>query len=306
MSKFDVIIIGGGTAGLSAALILGRARKHTLVCGSGAPRNAPSHQVHNFFTRDGINSAELLRIGQEQLAPYQGVQFQTEPVVHAYKRDNGFEVTLESGNQVEARRLLLATGVIDELPAIAGLQELWGISALLCPYCHGWEVQDQPIALYGKGQVGFDLCVLLKGWSDDLVLCTDGSADLTDEQRLLLDKHNIPVREEKIDRFEGKDGHLNAIVFADKSVLARSAIYLPPLQQQRSELPKQLGCDIENGFVKVDECGQTSIQGVYAAGDMIAPMMQSLPYASFIGMRAGGFINQELLIEDFDSSKMLS
>ncbi|MEH2338818.1 MAG: FAD-dependent oxidoreductase [Nostoc sp.] len=137
------------------------------------------------------------------------------------------------------------------------------------------------------------------------MLCTDGPADLTDEQRRLLVKHNIPVREEKIDRSEGKDGHLNAIVFAD-TVLARSAIYLHPLQQQRSELPKQLGCDIENGFVKVDECGQTSIQGVYTAGDMITPMMQSLPYASFSGGRAAGFINQRLLAEDFDSSKMLS
>ena len=298
MEKFDVIIIGSGNAGLSAALTLGRSRKRTLICGSGAPRNAPSHQAHNFFTRDGISPTELLRIGQEQLTPYKSVQFQPESAIYACKQDNGFEVTLESGTQLEARRLLLATGVIDELPAINGLQELWGISALHCPYCHGWEVQDQAIALYGKGQVGFDLCVLIKGWSNDLVLCTDGTADLTQEQRLLLDKHNIPVREEKIVRFESKEGHLDAIVFAEGQVLARTAMYLRAPQRQRSELPKLLGCDIENGFVKVDDFGQTSTPGVYAAGDMTTPM-QSLPYAAFSGVRAGAFLNHGLLAEDF-------
>jgi thioredoxin reductase len=301
MEKFDVIIIGGGTAGLSAALTLGRSRKRTLVCGSGAPRNAPSHQAYNFFTRDGIDPIELLSIGREQLAPYNSVRFQPEAVIDACKKDNGFEVTLESGTQVGARRLLLATGVIDELPVIAGLQELWGISALHCPYCHGWEVQDQAIALYGSGQVGFDLCVLIKGWSNDLVLCTDGPADLTDEQRALLDRHNIPVREEKIDRFEGKDGHLHTIVFVDGSVLARTAMYLRAPQRQRSELPKLLGCAIENGFVKVDDLGQTSIPGVNAAGDMITPM-QSLPFATFSGMGAGVVLNHGLLAEDFDSA----
>ena len=298
MEKFEVIIIGGGTAGLSAALTLGRARKRTLVCGSGAPRNAPSHQVHNFFTQDGTSPTELLRIGQEQLAPYNSVQFRFATVVDACKKDNGFEVTLENGTQLEARRLLLATGVIDELPMIAGLKELWGISALHCPYCHGWEVQDQAIALYGKGQVGFDLCLLIKGWSNDLVLCTDGSADLTDEQRSLIEKHNIPIREEKIARFEGKDGHLDTIVFTDGQVLARTAIYLRAPQRQCSKLPKLLGCEIENGFVKVNDFGQTSIPDVYAAGDMITPM-QSLPYAAFSGTRAGAFLNHELLAEDF-------
>jgi len=255
MEKFDAIIIGGGTAGLSAALTLGRSRKRTLVCGSDAPRNAPSHEVHNFFTRDDTSPAELLRIGQEQLASYKSVQFQPETVVQACKRDNSFEVTLESGTQLEARRLLLATGVIDELPAIKGLQELWGVSALHCPNCHGWEVQDEPIALYGKGRVDFDLCVLIKGWSNDLVLCTDGTADLTEEQRRLLVKHNIPVREEKIARFEGKDGQIETIVFADDQVLARTAMYLRAPQRQRSKLPELLGCDIENGFVKVDGYG---------------------------------------------------
>lgn len=301
MDKFDVVIIGGGTAGLSAALTLGRSRKRTLVCSAGASRNAPSAQAHNFFTRDGMSPIELLRIGQEQLAPYKNVQFQFESVVSADKRNSSFKVTLGNGTQLEARRLLLATGVIDELPTIEGLQELWGVSALHCPYCHGWEVKDEPIALYGKGQVGFDLCVLIKGWSNDLVLCTDGTTDLTEEQRRLLVQHNIPVREEKIARFEGKDGHLETIIFADGQVLSRKAIYLRAPQRQRSELPEMLGCNIKDGLVEVDDFGQTSTQGVYAAGDMTTAM-QSLPYAAFSGVRAGAFLNHGLLAEDFRST----
>lgn len=297
-TQFDVIIIGAGSAGLSAALTLGRARKRTLVCGSGTPRNAPSHHAYNFFTRDGAGPIELLRIGQEQLTPYESVQFQPEAVIEARKKGREFEVTLESSTQIRARSLLLATGIVDELPDIPGLQSLWGISALHCPYCHGWEVQDQAIALYGKGQVGFDLCQLIKGWSDDLVLCTNGTSDLTQEQQALLDKHNIPVREEKIARFEGKDGHLDTIIFADGQRLARTAMYLRPLQRQRSELPKQLGCDIENDFVRVNDFGQTSVPGVYAAGDMITPM-QSLSHSAFSGTRAGALLNHELLAEDF-------
>ncbi len=301
MEKFDVIIIGGGTAGLSAALTLGRSRKRTLVCGSGAPRNALSPEAHNFFTRDGTSPMELLRIGHEQLVPYGSVEFRPEQAVHAYQRDDIFEVTLESGAQVEARRLLLATGVTDELPAIEGLQELWGVSALHCPYCHGWEVQDEPIALLGNGEVGFDLAILIKGWSHDLVLCTDGIADLTEEQRLLLLKNNIPVREERIACFEGKDGHLETIVFEDGSVLSRSAIFLRAPQRQRSNLPELLGCDIEGSFVKVDMFGRTSVRGIYAAGDMGTPMHQ-LSHAAYTGVCAGTFLNKELLDEDFNST----
>lgn len=298
MEKFDVIIIGGSSAGLSAALTLGRSRKRTLVCRSGKSRNSPSSHAHNFFTRDGISPTDLIRIGKEQLEPYKSVQFQPEAVIKAHKKGTEFEAILESGTQLESRRLLLTTGVTDELPAISGLQALWGVSALHCPYCHGWEVKDQAIALYGKGKVGFDLCRLIKGWSNDLVLCSDGPAELSEEQRSLLDKYSIPVHEDKIACFEGEGGHLNIIVFENDQKLARTAIYLRAPQRQRSELPRLLGCDIEDGFVQVNDFGETSIAGVYVAGDMITPL-QSLAHSAFSGTRASAFLNRDLLSKDF-------
>lgn len=298
MEEFDVIIAGGGTAGLSAALVLVRALKKTLVCGSGEPRNAPSHQSHSFFSRDGASPAELLRIGRQQLAPYESVEVREALVVKAWKNDGVFEVELENGSQLRARKILLATGMVDELPPIEGLQAMWGVSALHCPYCHGWEVRDQSLAVYGSGAVGFEFCKLIRGWSRDLVLCSDGPANLTEEQWAQLNRQHISVREERILRFEGTGGQLEGIVFDNGEVLTRQAIFIRPGQRQRSGLPEMLGCHIEDGFVQVDEMGQTSVAGVYAAGDM-THRFQQLSYAAFSGARAASVINHALLAEDF-------
>src|SRR5262245_37275609 len=161
---WDVIIVGGGPAGLSAALVLGRSRRRVLVCDGGEPRNASSPVAHGLLTRDGTPPFELLRIGREQLAPYTTVRFEAGCIRRVERADGGFVATKEDGEAVRSRRILLATGIVDELPAIPGFRELWGVSVLHCPYCHGWEVRDQPIACYGNGPEAFDFCVLLTGW----------------------------------------------------------------------------------------------------------------------------------------------
>ena len=299
MKNYDVVIVGGGSAGLSAALLLGRSRRRVLVSDTGKTRNAVAQESHGFFTRDGTTPAELVRIGREQLRPYETVELYSVGVKAAKAQSKGFEIKLDDETRIACRKLLLATGVVDEMPEIEGLKELWGKSIFHCPYCHGWEVRDQPLALYGNGAVGFELAELLKGWSDDLVLCTDGVATLSEDESKLLSKNNISIREERIVRVEGKNGQLENIVFANGETLARKAIFFRPKQQQHSVLAKQLGCEFTDfGTVKVDDFGQTSVPGVYAGGDMIHPM-QHISFAVSRGALAAVGINRALLQEDF-------
>jgi thioredoxin reductase len=301
MKNYDVVIVGGGSAGLSAALLLGRSRRRVLVSDTGKTRNAVAQESHSFFTRDGTTPAELVRIGGEQLRPYETVELYSVGVKAAKAQSNGFEATLDNGTLVNTRKLLLATGVVDEMPEIEGFRELWGKSIFHCPYCHGWEVRDQPLALYGNGAVGFELAELLKGWSNDLVLCTDGVATLSEDESELLSKNNISIRKERIVRVEAENGQLENIVFANGETLTRKAIFFRPKQHQHSDLAKQLGCEItEFGTVKVDDFGQTSVSGVYASGDMSGRgPTQQVAFAVSRGALAALGVNRALLQEDF-------
>jgi thioredoxin reductase len=296
---FDVIVVGGGVAALSSALVLGRSRRRTLVLDAGQPRNAPSAAAHSVFTRDGTSPTELLTIGRDQLRPYPSVQLQLGRAVDAQVVRDGFEVSVSGDGSVRSRKLLLAYGVIDELPQIGGIEELWGKSVLHCPYCHGWEVRDEPLALYGRKQAGMELAQLLLGWSRDLVLCTDGPAELTDEQRAQLARHQIPVIEKPISHLDGAKGVLERICFSNGSHLSRRAMFLRPTQHQRSDLAARLGCEqTELGLIRTDEWGQTSVSGVYAAGDATTPV-QKVIRAAASGATAAIGINRSLLAEDF-------
>ncbi len=205
---FDVIIVGAGPAGLSAALILGRCRRRVLVCDTGQPRNAAAHSLHGFLTRDGTEPGELLRIGREQLRHYETVEVRDIAVVDAVRKDDSFELTLEDGSHVNARKLLLASGVVDELPLIAGFAEFYGHGVYHCPYCDGWEVRDLPLAVYGPAMHGERLALELTAWSSDIVLCTNGPANLDDETLLRLTRNGIALREERIDVWKGKTANL--------------------------------------------------------------------------------------------------
>lgn len=194
---YDCIIVGGGSAGLSAALVLGRARRKVLVCDKGNPRNAPAHESHSFFTRDGTNPLELLKIGHQQLKPYKTVEFQSLGVKGIKKTGAQFEVVFDDGTSRKSRKILLAFGVVDEFPPIENFAEFWGTSVFHCPFCHGYEVRDQPLAVVGRGEIGVGMVALLKSWSADLVLCTNGKAELSaDERKVLANTKSLSAKRE--------------------------------------------------------------------------------------------------------------
>jgi thioredoxin reductase len=204
----DVVIAGGGPAGLSAALLLGRARRSVLLVDSGQPRNAGVHAMHGFLSHDGMDPAALRQAGRDQLKPYPTVQLRAA-AVHAVTRDaEGFTVSLTDRTTAQARRLLLATGVVDQLPPIPGLAELWGRGVFNCPYCNGWEVRDQPLAVLASDPRNFQLALQLTRWSPDVLLASNGPAGLDDDARRLLAAHKAALREEPIARLDGEDGGL--------------------------------------------------------------------------------------------------
>lgn len=297
---YDCIIVGAGSAGLSAALNLGRARRRVLICDKGNPRNAPAAHSHGFFTRDGTNPLELLDIGREQLKNYKTVEFQSVSVKEIKRSGAQFEAIFDDGAVKKARRILFAFGVKDEYPAIENFDKFWGKTVFHCPFCHGYEVRDEPLAAVGNGEAGVSMAALLKSWSADLILCTNGKAELSAEQRKTLAKHNVPVREEKILRFEGTGGQLETIVFETGEKLVRKGVLIRPKQHLRSDLAEKLGCEItDSGFVKVADFNQTTVKGVYAAGDVTSPM-QSISVAVAQGALAAGLgINHSLNQEDF-------
>jgi thioredoxin reductase len=299
MDSFDAVVVGAGPAGLSAALILGRCRRRVLVCDAGHPRNAVSHALHGFLTRDGVEPAELRRVGREQLRRYSTVEVRDIEVVGAKCEAHGFAVTLGDGTALSCRKLLLATGVSDELPEIDGFQAFYGRSVFHCPYCDGWEVRDQPLAVYGSGEHGTGLALALTAWSADLVLCTDGAAGrpaARDVDRLT--RHGIGVREEPIARLEGRDGMLERIVFTTGDVLERRAMFFSTGNRQGSDLAARLGCAFTGkGAVETGEYETTNIPGLYVAGDA-SRLVQLAIVAASEGAEAAFAMNTAMLKED--------
>jgi thioredoxin reductase len=284
---YDVAIIGGGAAGLSAALVLGRARRRVAVIDTGAPRNAPAAHMHGFLSRDGVPPAQLLATGRAEAHRY-AVEFVDDEAVAA---DPDFTVRLASGNAVRARRLVLATGAVDELPDIPGARERWGRDFLHCPYCHGWEVRDRPLAAYGAGAA--HLALLLTSLSDDVVLLTDGSPDLDPDTTERLRQTGVVIRDDPIARLEAEGGKLARVVFADGSSDERAGLFFVPTFTP-SPLPAQLGCELdESGALVIDEDGATSVPWVFAAGDATTDK-KAVVLAAAAGSRAAYTINAGL------------
>jgi thioredoxin reductase len=210
---YDVVVVGAGPAGLSAALLLGRCRRNVIVCDTGRPRNRVSRALHGFLSRDGTPPAELLQISREQLTQYDTVELRNVEVVDAQQIEDCFSVSLADGEVLSSRMLLLATGVVDCLPAISGIETFFGKSVFACPYCDAWELRDQPLAVYGRGEKGSGLALMLTLWSRDLILCTDGPSELSKENQDRLVARRIPIREKHIARLEGNNGVLEQMPF---------------------------------------------------------------------------------------------
>ena len=296
-SIFDVIIVGGGPAGLSAALVLGRCRRKVLVVDAGSPRNIRSHGVHGFITREGCRPTELLAMARKQIEPY-GVQFREGTVMRVDRNDTGFVATLLDESSAECRKILLATGVIDKLPALDGIDELYGTSVHHCPYCDGWEHRDGRIAVYGRGKNGAGLAVLMKTWTRDVVLCSDGAARLSGEEKRKLLANGIDVYEKKIRQLEGTLGKLERVVFEDGDTIPRTALFFSTGNVQRSELPFSIGCTLTpKGAVRAGRDQRSSCPGMYVAGDATEDT-QYVMVACAEGAKAAMHINAELNAED--------
>ncbi len=296
---FDVVVVGAGPAGLSAALILGRCRRSVLLCDTGRPRNAASQALHGYLTRDGIPPGEFLALGRNELARYDTVRLTSIGAVAAACEDGKrFTVTLDDGEVVIARKLLIATGVVDNLPEIDGIRELYGRSVFHCPYCDGWELRDQSLAIYGQGNRALGLALELTVWSRDLVLCTDGPSDLDAESLATLERNGVTVREDRITALEGRDGILERLVFEHGDPLPRRAMFFTTGQSQQSELAMKLGCVMnDKGTVATGKYETTHLPGLFVAGDA-SRAVQWVIVAAAEGAEAAFAINTDLLKED--------
>ena len=294
----DVIIVGAGPAGLSAALVLGRACRQVLVFDTGRPRNYASRSLHGFLSRDGVDPFELRHLGLKDLLRYDTVRVEHAEVTHATREADGtFSVQLLDGREFVARRLLLATGVVDNLPDVPGFEEMYGRSVFHCPYCDGWEVRGQPLAVYGCNKRGYGLAVELLGWSHDIVLCSDGACELDHADLDTLQRNGIPVREERIARLEGHDGQLERIVFDNGEALPRRAMFFTTGQTQASRLANSLGCEFNaKGTVRTGPYEMTDVPGLYVAGDA-SRHVQWVIVAAAEGAEAAYAISQDLIKE---------
>jgi thioredoxin reductase len=284
-------------------MMLGRCRRTVLVCDVGEPRNAAAAGLHNYLTRDGIRPTEFLRLAHEEVQRYPTVEFRRTEAVDATRTLQGFTVVCADGSRHDSRKLLLATGVVDDLPEIEGLPPLYGTSVHHCPYCDGWEWRDQSLAVYGRGEEGPALALGLTGWSKDVVLCTDGRSDLSEESLEQLSRAGIEIREERVVRLEGREGRLERMVFAEGPPLIRRALFVSARQHQRSNLALKLGCRFTNtGAVDTGSCEATNVPGLFVAGDS-SKDAQFVIIAAAEGAEAAMAINKALVKEDLAQNR---
>jgi len=296
---YDVIIIGGSYAGLSAAMAAGRSMREVLIIDSGKPCNRQTPHSHNFVTHDGETPAAIVQKAREQVLKYPTVQLINDTANVATKTEYGFEIKTISNKTYFTRKIIFATGVLDIMPEIPGFGECWGISVLHCPYCHGYEVKNKPLGIITNGDIAFEMCKMIQHWSKELTLFCNGKSTLNEVQYLQLRNHNITVVEKEISTLLHEDGYVKHIKFNDDTSQNVKAIFSRLAFEQNSKMPESLGCTItEQGFLQVDAFQKTTITGVYATGDCTT-MFRAVSFAVGMGTLAGAMVNKELIDEAF-------
>ncbi len=296
---FEVIIIGGSYAGLSAAMALGRSLRNVLIIDSGKPCNSQTPHSHNFLTQDGKTPKEISNIAKHQVEQYNTVSFLNDLAVHGRKIPVGFEIKTETGKAFTAKKIILATGIKDIMPNIKGFSACWGISVIHCPYCHGYEHKAVKTALITNGERAFHMAPLIYNLTDNLTILTNGKMDFGESQLKKLKENNIKIIEKEIMEIEHEKGHIQKIVFKDGSKESFLAAYAAIPFEQHTSISFDLGCKLtEQGHIKVDFLQQTTADGVFACGDNSSPM-RSVAFAVATGNIAGAMVNKELSDEQF-------
>ncbi|MFE6197493.1 NAD(P)/FAD-dependent oxidoreductase [Streptomyces sp. NPDC057838] len=303
--KYAVVVVGGGAAGLSAALVLGRARHRTLVVDAGEPRNAPAAHMQGYLSRDGMPPAEFLAAGREEIARY-GVELVRDRVVDV-ERGEDFAVVLAGGRTVRARRLVVATGLKDELPAVPGVAERFGRDVLHCPFCHGWEVRDQPFGVLATSPASVHQALMVSQWSKDvrLFLHTVDEAELSDEDLRRLAAARVDVVPGEVAELVVEDDRLTGVRLADGSAHTRSVLFAAPRPVPQTGLLERLGAELHEtpfgAYPVVDATGLTTVPGVWAAGNAIG-FAEQVVHAASGGYRAASAIVGDLLMTDLDAA----
>jgi thioredoxin reductase len=295
MTEYDVVVIGGGAAGLSAALVLSRARRRVAVVDAGAPRNAPAAHMHGFLGRDGAPPATLLQRGRQEVSSYGGLL--VDGSVTDVRTGDGFTVVLSDGRQLRARRVLVTTGLRDELPDLPGVRERWGRDLLHCPYCHGYEVRDQPLGVLGGTPESVPHALLIRQWSSDIVYFPHTGAP-SDAERRQLTARGIGIVDGPVARLVVDDDRLTGLELRTGRVVARSAVFVRPRMVPNADLLIRLGCARrDDGWVVADSVGRTSTPGVWVAGNAANPRAQVITAAGE-GSAAAIAINADLVEEE--------
>lgn len=297
--EYDVIIVGGSYAGLSAAMSLGRSLRKVLIIDSGEPCNKQTPHSHNFITNDGVKPAVIAEKARAEVLKYNTVTFLNGIAIAGRKTERGFTITTQSGDDFSARKLIFATGIKDNMPGIKGFSACWGVSVVHCPYCHGYEIRHQKTGIIANGEKAFHLASLVNNLTDKLTVLTTGKANFDAHQLLKLNKHGIRIIEKEIIEIEHESGYIKNVVFYDGSREEFAATYAAVPFTQQSDIPVSLGCQLtDQGYIQVDMMQKTTIDGVYACGDNCS-RMRSVANAVSSGNMVGAVVNMELTNERF-------
>lgn len=299
---YDCAIIGGGPAGLNAALVLGRSRRKTLLFDDDNGRNLVTRESHGFITRDGIEPEEFKRLGRKDIAKYDCVEIKEQRIVSVHRiTETHYELVTENGDIFHSIKIIIAAGLKEEQPNIPDIEKFYGTSLFSCPYCDGWELRDQPLAVIADKQV-FELAKKIYTWSRDLVVFTNGEGRLEEEDKQKLLRKGIKVVEDIIDGLEGDNGQLRSVRLEDGTLIDRVGGFVTPLWSHATPFAKDLGCKLsEHGGILTDDYGRTNVWNVYAAGDASLIVPSQLVIAAGEGSAAAIGVNGDLVNEYFDT-----
>lgn len=296
---FDVIIIGGSYAGLSAAMTLGRSLRNVLVIDNGKPCNEQTPHSQNFLTQDGKTPKEISALAKTQVEKYDTIKFYDGKAVSAQKTDFGFEITNENGEKLDSKKLIVATGIRDEVPNIKGFKESWGISLIHCPYCHGYEYKGKKTGIIANGDKAVHISSLVKNLTEDVTIFTRGKANFTSEQLEKLKNNQIEIIETEISELKNENGYVKSLVFDYGKEIDFEVVYGAFPFTQHSDIAESLGCEMtEMGHIKIDQFQKTNVVGLFACGDN-SSAMRSVANAVYTGNAAGAMVNAELVSDCF-------